>query len=123
MQRSKDRSCTVPFYNQMITRKPAAIFYQPVDAGIIQWPDHDVHRLGHQSVGEGAEFPIAEMRGGEQNAASGLFRFEIVLQAFVADPLMYVLAIELGKAREHPDKPRDGAENFVNDGPALGDRF
>ncbi len=123
MQSSQDGSRAVPFDDQAIAGKLAAIFDQPIDAGIVERADHDVHRLGHQRVGEGAELPIAEMRGGEEDAASGFFGFQIMFEAFVTDPLMNVLAIDLGKAREDPDEAGDGAENFVGDGAALGWRF
>ena len=88
--------------------------------GLSSGPDHDVHRLRHERVGEGAEFPVAEMGGGEEDAAAGLLGFEIVLQAFVTYPVMNVLAIDLREAREDPDEPGDGAEDFVGDGAALG---
>ena len=91
--------------------------------GVIERPDHDVHRLGHEGVRESAKLPIAEMGGREKDPAAGLLGLEIVLQAFVTNPLRNVLAIELGKTREDPDEARDGAENFVGDGAALRQRF
>ncbi len=72
-----------------------------------------MHRLRHERVGESAELPVAEMRGGEKDASAGLFGFEIMLKSFVTYPLGNVLAIEFRKAGEDPDQARDGAENFV----------
>ena len=120
MQGAEDGAGTVPFDDQVVAGKPAAIFDQAVDAGIVERTDHDVHRLGHERVGEGAKFPVAEVGGGEEDASAGLFGFEIVFQAFVTDPLVYVFAVDLGKACEHPDEAREGAEDFAGDGAALG---
>ena len=82
-----------------------------------------MHWLGHERVREGAQFPVAEMSGGEQDAAPGLLRFEVMLKAFVTDQLMNVLGIDFGEACEDPDEPCDGAEDFICDGPALGRGF
>ena len=82
-----------------------------------------MHRLGHQRVGEGAEFPVSEVGGGEEDAASGLLGVEIVLQTFVTDPLVNVLAVDLRETGEDPDQPGDGAEDLVGDGPSLGGDF
>ena len=60
--------------------------------GIIERADHDVHRLRHERVGEGAEFPVAEVGGGEEDASAGLLGFEIMFQSFVTYPLVNVLS-------------------------------
>ncbi len=40
-----------------------------------------------QGMGEGAQFPIAEVAGGKQHSPATPFRFLVVLETFVADPL------------------------------------
>ena len=72
LQGAQNGSGAVPFLDQVIAGKLAALFDQAIDARIVERPDHDVHRLGHQAVGEGAELPIAQVRGGEQDAVAGL---------------------------------------------------
>ena len=46
-----------------------------------------------------------------------------MLQAFVTDQVMNVLSIKFGEAREGGNESRDGAENFIGDGSALGRGF
>jgi len=123
MERAEDGSRGVPFDDQVIARKLTALFDQTVDGGIVERPDHDVHRLGHEGVREGAEFPVAEVGGGEEDAAVGLFGFQIIFESFVTYPLGNVLAIDVREAREDPDQAGDGAENFIGDGAALAWRF
>jgi hypothetical protein len=53
------------------------------------------------------------MRGGEENAAAGFFRLQIVLQSFVTDPLGNVLAIDVRKTRKRIEQPADRPEHFV----------
>ena len=91
MQSAQDGPSAVPFHDEAIAGELAAVLDQTVDTGIVERADHDVHRLGHERLREGAQFPVAEMRGGEEDAAPGLFGFEIVLEAFVTDQIMNVL--------------------------------
>src|ERR1700678_4705320 len=103
MQGAQHGAGAVPFDDEMIARKLAAIFHQFVDTGIVERADHDVHRLRHQGMGEWAELPVAEMGGSEKDAPASLFRFQIMLRAVVTYPLLNVLAINLRETREDPD--------------------
>ena len=50
------------------------MFDQSIDDGIIERAYHDVHRLSHECVGEGAEFPVAQMRSGYQTPRPAAWR-------------------------------------------------
>src|SRR5271165_6972698 len=86
---------------------------------MVERPDHDVHRLSHQCVRERAQFPIAEVRGGNQNATAAFLRLEIVLKSLVTDPFGNVFPIDSREPREGIDQPRDGSENLVDNRLAL----
>ena len=64
---------------------------------------------------EGAQLPIAQVRGGEQHAAAALAGLFEMLEAFVADPIADVAAMDARKAREGHQQARDGAEHTVGD--------
>src|SRR5580704_8125542 len=100
MQGAQDGSRTVPFDDQVIAGKLAAILDQAIDTGIIERTNHDVHRLRHERVSESAELPVAEMGGGEEDATARLFGFRIVLQAVVTYQVMNVLSVKLRETRE-----------------------
>src|SRR5580698_6651521 len=113
MQGAQDGSCTVPFNDLVVAGELSAILDQAVDAGVVEGTDHDVHWLRHQCVCEGAEFPVAEVGGGEEDASAGLFGLEKMFKSFVTYPLVNVLAIEARESREDPDEARYGDENFI----------
>src|SRR5579862_3039477 len=115
MQSAQHRPRAVPFDDELIAGEPASIFNKSIDTGIIERADHDVHWLGHQGVSEGAQLPIAEVGGCEEDASARLLRFDKMLQAVVANELIYVLAIDLGEARKDPDQSSYGAEDFIGD--------
>lgn len=123
MERAQNGSGGVPFGDQVVARKLTALFDHSIDGGIIERADHDVHRLGHQGVGEGAEFPVAEVGGGEEDASASLLGVQKMFQSFVTYPLGNVLAINVRETREDPHQTGDGAENLVGNGAALGGRF
>ena len=45
--------------DDVIAGERAAPFDPGVQPRIVEWADHDVHRLGHVGVGERAELPVA----------------------------------------------------------------
>src|SRR5581483_10222232 len=115
MQGAQHRARGIPLDDQPVARKPAPGFYDPVHARVVERPDHDVHRLGHQRMSEGAKLPIAEVSGGKQNSPAAFFGVQEIVQAFVTYELVYVFAAKLWKTREDPDEARDGEKNFVGD--------
>lgn len=105
----------VLFVNQPVSGESAAILYQGVDTRVIQRPNHNVQWLRHDGMRESAEFPVAEMRRCDQDAAAGAFRGQIIVKPFVGDPIADIRRIQ---AREtgHTDKHAgDALEDTVDD--------
>src|ERR1019366_6805901 len=94
-------------------RPPA--FHQGVDQRIVQRPYHHVHGRGHERVREGAQLPVAEMRGGHQHAAAGLLRLVEMLAPFEADPLLQISPPDGRELGEGDQNPGDGAEYSIDD--------
>ena len=73
-------------------------------------------------MGEGAELPVPQVRGGEQNSLAATLRLLEMFVAFIADPTLDVAAIDFGKSREGHQQPGDRAEYAIYDFTSL-ERF
>ena len=100
LQRLQDGAGEIAFRKQGIAGQGAALLHQLVDHRIVERADHYVHGLGEERVGEGAELPVAEMRGGEQNAFAPRFGPFVMFEAFVAIHSLHVGGVDVGKTRE-----------------------
>jgi len=103
------------FGDEMVAGEGAAALDQGVDLGVVEWAEDHVHGGGEQGVGEGAELPIAEVRGGEEDAAALVEGGFEVLETFVADPVGDVGGADLREAREGHQQAGDGMEDAVGD--------
>ncbi len=110
------------FLDEEVAGEAAAALDERIDAGVVERANDDVHGFGHEGVGEGAEFPIAEMGGGEEDAKAGGFGALEVFEALVANPLGDVGAVDLREAGEGDEEAGDGGEDAIGDGGVFGGR-
>ena len=110
-QRLQNAARRVLLRDQVVTRQRAIALDQGVDARIIERPHHDVHGRDQIGVGEGAQLPIAQVRGGDQDALAALVRSGEIFQALITDPLRDGLARNFWKAREAHHQARNRVED------------
>ena len=68
LQRLQNGPREILLPDEAIAGRRAAALHQRVDARIVERTHHHVHRRRHQRVREGAQLPVAQVRGGEQDA-------------------------------------------------------
>ena len=102
----------------------AAAFHTAINKWIVEGPHYYVHRCGHEGVSEGAEFPIAEVRRGDEDAASGVPRLIEIFAAFEAYPISEITVSDRGEFGERDEDPRKRAKDTIDDlGVALRREF
>jgi len=101
--------------DDVIAGQTAPALDKSVDARMIERPDHDMHRPGHQRMGVGAQLPITEVSCRNENSASLCLCRGEVLQPFVADPLVNILFIDSREFYDAFDHASDGAKHSVDD--------
>ena len=109
-ERVRDRARKIALREQGVTGKRAPRFDEIVNQRIIQRAHDDAHFLGEQGVGKCAEFPVAQMRGGEQDTFAVGFRLFVVLKAFVlngSSRATLVWPMEGKRARATSKRPMD----------------
>ncbi len=115
-KRFEDGARVVLFKKGPIARESAAALDQFVDQRVVEGPNHDIHRGGEEGMGEGAQLPVAEMGGCEEDAPTFPFRLLVVLHALAPDPIGDRLPPDRREAGEGDQQPCDGPENPVDDG-------
>ena len=88
---------------------------------VIERANHDAHWLGHEGVGEGAEFPIAEVSGGDEDASALLFGGLVMFETLIGNPIANVLFIDGRKAGEGDEHAADGAKDTIGEAAVFGD--
>ena len=86
-----------------------------VDQRIVERPYDHVHRRGEHGVREGAQLPVAEVRGGEQDAAAGAYGLVEVLLPSQRIHCGDVVAADRREAGESDQQPGDRAKHAVDD--------
>ena len=119
LQGTEDGAGGFFLFDEEVAGEAAAALDERVDAGVVERADDDVHRLGHEGVRERAQFPIAEMGGGEEDALACGFSALEVFEAFIANPLRDVGTVDLREAGEGDEEAGDGGEDAIGDGRAL----
>ncbi len=87
MQGAQDSTGGVAFRDDAVAGCLAVALHQRIDRGVVQGAHDNIHPLGHQRVREGAQLPIAQVRGRKQNSPALSLGFGIVLQSLVTNPL------------------------------------
>ena len=101
------------FLDDVVAAEGSVALDERVNARIVERADDDVHRRGHPGVGERAEFPVAQVGGGnEDSSALGESGLE-VFQAVITNQRGNVLGRKARQAGEGGEQTRDGKENAV----------